>query len=120
MIVLTVLYYGGNLVTTEVLTVGNLTSFVLYSAYVGIGLSGVSTFYAEMMKGLGASTRIWDLMDRSPAIPVQGGIVPSEPPRGEVTFQDVTFAYPNRPDINIMRGLSLNIPPNTVVIIILF
>ena len=120
MIVLTVLYYGGNLVTTEVLTVGNLTSFVLYSAYVGIGLSGVSTFYAEMMKGLGASTRIWDLMDRSPAIPVQGGILPAEPPRGEVTFQDVTFAYPNRPDINIMRGLSLNIPPNTVVIIILY
>ena len=50
MIVLTVLYYGGNLVTTNVLTVGNLASFVLYSAYVGIGLSGVSTFYAEMMK----------------------------------------------------------------------
>ena len=116
MIVLTVLYYGGNLVTTEVLSVGNLTSFVLYSAYVGIGLSGVSTFYAEMMKGLGASSRIWDLMDRNPAIPVQGGIVPSAPPKGEVTFQDVTFAYPNRPDINIMRGLTLNIPPNTVVI----
>merc|ERR550519_108555 len=118
MIVLTVLYYGGNLVTTDVLTVGNLTSFVLYSAYVGIGLSGVSTFYAEMMKGLGASSRIWDLMDRNPAIPVQGGIVPSETPRGEVTFQDVNYAYPNRPDVNIMRGLTLNIPPNTVVAVV--
>ena len=37
MIILTVLYYGGNLVTTDVLTVGNLASFVLYSAYVGKG-----------------------------------------------------------------------------------
>ena len=35
MIILTVLYYGGNLVTTDVLSVGNLASFVLYSAYVG-------------------------------------------------------------------------------------
>jgi len=49
MIVLTVLYYGGNLVVGDVLSVGNLASFVLYSAYVGIGLSGVSTFYGEMM-----------------------------------------------------------------------
>merc|ERR1719220_236323 len=97
LIILTVLYHGGNLVTTDVISVGNLASFVLYSAYVGIGLSGVSTFYAEMMKGLGASSRVWDLMDRNPAIPVQGGILPTETPRGEVTFQDVTFAYPNRP-----------------------
>ena len=34
---------------------GNLASFVLYAAYVGIGLSGVSTFYAETMKG-----NFWD------------------------------------------------------------
>merc|ERR550519_2049719 len=93
MIVLTVLYYGGNLVTTEVLTVGNLTSFVLYSAYVGIGLSGVSTFYAEMMKGLGASSRIWDLMDRNPAIPTSGGVTPTNP-QGHLVFRDVTFHYP--------------------------
>ena len=36
MIILTVLYYGGNLVTTDVITVGQLASFVLYSAYVGL------------------------------------------------------------------------------------
>ena len=50
---------GSNIVilTSDWLTVGNLASFVLYSAYVGIGLSGVSTFYAEIMKGLGASSR---------------------------------------------------------------
>ena len=45
------------ILTSDWLTVGNLASFVLYSAYVGIGLSGVSTFYAEIMKGLGASSR---------------------------------------------------------------
>ena len=118
MIVLTVLYYGGNLVTTDVLTVGNLASFVLYSAYVGIGLSGVSTFYAEMMKGLGASSRIWDLIDRKPEIPVTGGTVPSEGPRGEVSFNNVSFSYPSRPDVKIMRDLSLTIPPNTVVAVV--
>jgi len=65
MIILSVLYYGGSLVTSDVITVGNLASFVLYAAYVGIGLSGVSTFYAELMKGLGASSRIFEIIDGS-------------------------------------------------------
>ena len=117
MIVLTVLYYGGSLVTTNVLTVGNLASFVLYSAYVGIGLSGVSTFYGEMMKGLGASTRLWELTDRMPLIPPAGGIIPANPV-GRVSFEDVSFAYPSRPDQDILKSLSLDIPPKTVVAIV--
>ena len=44
MIILTVLYYGGSLVTTDVISVGNLTSFILYAAYVGIGKSAVYIF----------------------------------------------------------------------------
>ena len=68
MIILSVLYYGGSLVTSDVLTVGNLASFVLYAAYVGIGLSGVSTFYAEMMKGLGASSRIFEIINSAPSL----------------------------------------------------
>jgi len=117
MIVLTVLYYGGSLVTTNVLTVGNLASFVLYSAYVGIGLSGVSTFYGEMMKGLGASTRLWELTDRTPLIPPVGGIVPVNP-KGQIRFENVSFAYPTRPDQDILKSLNLDIPPKTVVAIV--
>merc|ERR1719350_430847 len=101
LIIVTVLYYGGNLVTTD----GNLASFVLYSAYVGIGLSGVSTFYADMMKGLGASTRLFELTDRAPAIPTSGGAAPSHP-LGRVTFQDVTFSYPSRPEQVVLDSLS--------------
>ena len=118
MIILAVLYYGGNLVTTDAITVGQLASFVLYSAYVGIGLSGVSTFYAEMMKGLGASSRLWELIDRRSDIPVTGGIIPSKPLVGRIKFEDVTFSYPTRPDVTVMRGLSLDIPANSVVAVV--
>jgi len=118
LIIVTVLYYGGNLVTSDVLTVGNLASFVLYSAYVGIGLSGVSTFYAEVMKGVGASTRLWELVDKQPAIPVSGGIIPHKPTAGHIKFQNVTFAYPTREDVPILTNLNLSIPPNTVVAVV--
>merc|ERR1719245_2188179 len=108
---------GGSLVTNDVLTVGNLASFVLYSAYVGIGLSGVSTFYGEVMKGLGASTRPWELTDRTPLIPPVGGIVPVNP-KGQIRFENVSFAYPTRPDQDILKSLNLDIPPKTVVAIV--
>ena len=93
---------------------GNLTSFILYAAYVGIGFSGVSTFYAETMKALGASSRIWEITDKVPAIPVEGGLVPDKPLKGEIEFQSVAFSYPSRPDIKVLDGLSLKVPSDRV------
>ena len=110
MIILTVLYYGGSMVSSNVITVGNLTSFILYAAYVGIGLSGMSTFYAEVMKGLGASTRLWELVDRRPAVAITGGVVPNTRPSGRVRFDNIDFSYPSRTDVPIIRGLDLDIP----------
>ncbi|XP_042215943.1 ATP-binding cassette sub-family B member 10, mitochondrial-like isoform X2 [Homarus americanus] len=72
-IILSVLYYGGGLVTESALTIGQLSSFLLYAAYVGIAMGGVSSFYSEMNRGLGASTRLFELMERTPTIPVHGG-----------------------------------------------
>lgn len=60
------------MVATEQLTVGNLTSFLLYAAYVGISIGGLSTFYTELNKGIGAATRLWDIIDREPTIPSIG------------------------------------------------
>lgn len=122
MIILTVLYYGGSLVTSDVITVGNLTSFILYAAYVGIGFSGISTFYAEMMKALGSSSRLWEITDRTPAIPLSGGKVPSSSlavaSSGEVAFRGITFSYPERKDVRILRDLNLVVKPGQVVAVV--
>jgi len=68
-IILTVLYYGGLMVSTQTLSVGDLSSFLMYAAYIGVSIGGLSSFYSEMNKGLGASTRLWELLDRVPQIP---------------------------------------------------
>lgn len=60
------------MVATEQLTVGNLTSFLLYAAYVGISIGGLSNFYTQLNKGIGAATRLWQIIDREPSIPVAG------------------------------------------------
>jgi len=118
MIILTVLYYGGSLVTTDVISVGNLTSFILYAAYVGIGFNGVSTFYAEMMKALGASSRLWDIVDRSPMISLNQGLVPENPLTGNIEFDKVDFSYPTRSDIKVLSDFSLNVPADHVMAVV--
>lgn len=70
--IISVLYSGGLLVSEQTITVGDLSSFLLYAAYTGISISGLSTFYSDINKGLGASSRIWEIIDHKPSIPISG------------------------------------------------
>ena len=58
-----VLYVGGNMIREGVLTSGELTKFALQSAFVGLGFSGLSTFYDDMVKGLDATDRIFNALE---------------------------------------------------------
>nr|AHK05638.1 ATP-binding cassette transporter sub-family B member 10 [Tigriopus japonicus] len=125
LIILSVLSYGGSLVANHSLTVGELASFVLYAAYVGIGLNGVSNCYAEVMKGLGASQRIWNLMETSSALEVV-----TQQPRPNlplmslpslekaIVFSNVSFAFPTRPESLVLNNLSFTIPANQTVAVV--
>ena len=118
-IILSVLYYGGLMVTESSLTAGQLSAFLLYAVYVTFSLSGLSTAYSEMMKGIGASTRIWQLVDKKPLIPISGGLViPSQDFAGSVHFNNVTFAYPSRQDANIFSNLNLDVPAGSVTAVV--
>ncbi|KAG8239248.1 hypothetical protein J437_LFUL010638, partial [Ladona fulva] len=108
LMILSVLYYGGGMVTEESLTVGQLSSFLMYAAYVGISVAGLSSFYSEAMRGLGASTRLWQLIDRHPEIPLSGGWIPEGAPVGNICFKDVWFSYPTRSE-PVLRGLNLEL-----------
>ncbi|GIY79627.1 ATP-binding cassette sub-family B member 10, mitochondrial [Caerostris extrusa] len=113
LIILSVLYYGGTMMNENQITIGSLSSFLLYAAYVGISIGGLSTFYSELMRGLGASTRLWELIDRKPLIPFEGGItLPNF--SGNVNFENVSFAYPSRPNGMVLSDFNLSIPPGSV------
>jgi ABC-type multidrug transport system fused ATPase/permease subunit len=68
LVMLAILYYGGSMVQSGAISVGDLTSFFLYTAYVGTSLVGISGFYSELMKGVGASARLFDLLESKPNI----------------------------------------------------
>lgn len=106
-IIISVLYYGGNLVIQDALSIGALTSFILYAGYSAISLNGLSNFYTELNKGVGSAQRIWEILDRKCSIPSGFGIVPENRPRGEVTFDSVKFNFPSRPDSVVLNDFNL-------------
>ncbi|XP_058446116.1 ATP-binding cassette sub-family B member 10, mitochondrial [Malaya genurostris] len=112
-IILSVLYYGGTMVSNSEMTVGALTSFILYAGYTAISIGGLSSFYTELNKGVGSASRLWEILDRKYAIPVEGGLELQTPPIGEILFHSVKFNYPSRPDVNVLSDLSLRIEPGT-------
>uniref|UniRef100_A0A8D8HX92 ATP-binding cassette sub-family B member 10, mitochondrial n=1 Tax=Culex pipiens TaxID=7175 RepID=A0A8D8HX92_CULPI len=112
-IILSVLYYGGTMVSNSEMTVGALTSFILYAGYTAISIGGLSNFYTELNKGVGSATRLWEIIDRKHTIPVEGGLELRQAPCGEIVFNSVHFNYPSRPDAAVLSGLSLRIEPAT-------
>lgn len=63
------------MVSSQTITVGNLSSFLLYAAYIGVSVGGLSSFYSELNKSVGAAARLWELVDREPSIPLEGIIL---------------------------------------------
>ncbi|XP_074899402.1 ATP-binding cassette sub-family B member 10, mitochondrial isoform X1 [Buteo buteo] len=119
LIVLSVLYKGGLLMGSAYMTVGELSSFLMYAFWVGISVGGLSSFYSELMKGLGAGGRLWELIERKPQLPFNEGITLGKDTfKGALEFKDVEFAYPTRPETSIFKDFSLSIPAGSVMALV--
>lgn len=115
--ILAILFIGGRHVREGAMTIGELTSFLMYTAYAGSALFGLSGFYSELMKGVGAASRLFELQDREPSMPATKG-VKMQSARGIIEFKDVSFSYPTRPAVNIFTNLTFSIPHGTNVAIV--
>ncbi|XP_076830117.1 ATP-binding cassette sub-family B member 10, mitochondrial isoform X2 [Brachyhypopomus gauderio] len=118
-IILSVLYKGGLLMASDHMTVGELSSFLMYAFWVGVSIAGLSSFYSELMKGFGAGTRLWELTDRKPEFSLNDGLVlRPEQLKGALEFRNVSFAYPTRKDALIFQDLSLSVPAGSVMAVV--
>lgn len=117
MTMLALLYFGGGMVKSGAMSIGELTSFLMYTAYAGSSLFGLSAFYSELMKGVGAASRLFELQDRYPTLsPTKGTPVPSA--RGPIRFENVAFSYPTRPAVSIFNDLNFEVAQGTNVAIV--
>lgn len=113
MAILLVLWYGGTLVRSGELTTGLLTSFMLYTLTVAMAFAFISSLYGDFMQALGASGRLFELMDRKPLLNTKGGKSYSTI-KSTIKMENVDFTYPSRPDSNVLSNISLDVEEGTV------
>lgn len=111
-----VLWYGGTLVLSGGMQVGDLTAFILYTLTVAFSFGAVSDLWADFMRAAGASERVFELMDRQPLL--SPGPTKLDRVEGGVAMVDIQFAYPTRPDVRVLSGLNLSLRPGEVVAVV--
>lgn len=120
------------------MTVGNLTTFIFYTIYIAIYLGLLSGLYTDFMNAVGASERIFQILDTVPRINTHGGVFPGRgggynekevkselvhnravnAAAGHIEFKEVSFSYPSRPDIPVLSSFSLEVSPGQTVAIV--
>ncbi|RXK35871.1 ATP-binding cassette, subfamily B (MDR/TAP), member 10 [Tremella mesenterica] len=115
---LSLLGYGGSLVSRGEITVGDLTSLLVYSAYVGGSVSGLTRFFTDLMRGVGAGARVFWLLDRESHIPLNVGKPLEHWRNGDIRFEGVRFRYPTRREVEVLRGVDLTIRRGTSVALV--
>lgn len=111
-----VLWYGGSLLVDGTMSIGELTQFVLYTFFVAFSLGALASVWEDFMKAVGASDRVFQLMDRSPG--VSSGDKQLGELVGGVRFEGVRFAYPTRPDIDVLTDFDLTLKPGETVALV--
>jgi ATP-binding cassette subfamily B protein len=113
------LWFGARDVMAGRLSGGTLSQFVLYAVFAASSLGQLSEVYGEVQLAAGAAERISELLDETPAIssPPRATALPS-PAKGLITFKDVSFHYPSRPESEVLGGLSFTAKPGEVVAIV--
>jgi ATP-binding cassette, subfamily B, bacterial len=117
--VVAILWIGSHDVLTGAITPGRLGQFVLYAAFAAAGLGQLSEVWGEVSAASGAAERLFEIlrvksMIAAPASPR----AMAAPARGDVGFDNVSFAYPTRPDTLAVDGVSLNVRAGEKVAIV--
>ncbi len=130
-----VLWLGGQLVLSGEMRAGDLIAFLLYAGNIGGAMAAFSSLFGQLQEALGATTRVFELIDTAPEITDAPGARPLSRLEGRVTLEDVSFTYEapadgrlaesldappvagGRPAV-VLQGLTLDIVPGEVLALV--
>ena len=117
--VVMVLWFGSQDVLTGVMSPGTLGQFLIYSVFAAGALGALSEVWGELSQAAGATERLTEILAERPAIapPANPKPLPAAG-KGAVFFDDVTFAYPARPDLPALHNVTFQVKPGETVAIV--
>ncbi|MCP9221988.1 ABC transporter transmembrane domain-containing protein [Erythrobacter sp. LQ02-29] len=113
------LWRGAVMVTEGLITGGTIGAFVFAAMIVAAAFGALTEVFGDLLRGAGAASRLNELMLERPdiAVPARPERLP-EPARGSLSFRNVTFRYPTRPDLPAISDFSLEIEPGETVALV--
>ncbi len=117
--VVLVMWRGALAVAAGEISGGTIAAFVLTGGLVAGALGALTEVYGDLLRGAGAASRLAELLEARPEIaaPARPERLP-EPARGSLSFRNVTFRYPARPETAALHDFTLEIEPGETVAIV--
>lgn len=112
-----VLWFGGQEVLNDRLSAGDLIAFLVYGINIAGALGTFTGLYTQVQETLGASRRIFELLDETPDIQNAPTAVTLPPVRGAVRFEQVSFVYPGS-EVAALHDVTLDIAPGEVLALV--
>jgi subfamily B ATP-binding cassette protein MsbA len=112
-----VLWRGGRLVVAGDLSAGDLVAFLLYTLTVAGAIGTLAGLYSQLQETLGASQRIFELLDERSDLAVPDAPITIDPVQGRVAFNNVHFRYSDR-DVDVLHGVTLEARDGEVVALV--
>jgi ATP-binding cassette, subfamily B, bacterial len=117
--VVAILWVGSHDVLTGAITPGRLGQFVLYAAFAASSLGQLSEVWGEVSAASGAAERLFEILRvKSQIAPPPRPLALPAPARGDVGFDNVSFAYPTRPSVLAVDGVTLSVRAGEKVAIV--
>lgn len=100
-------WYGAWLVQNDLLSVGELFSFIIYTSFIGGSIAGLGDLYTQLQRSIGASERLLEILDQKDEAELPSTV--SAKLTGDLVFEQVNFAYPTRPEFAVLKDLNFHI-----------
>jgi ABC-type multidrug transport system fused ATPase/permease subunit len=106
-----ILWRGFHLMAEGEITMGELTTFLLFTTFLGAAFASIGENYGQLQRTLGATERIQELL-AEPTENLSYHANPAQNPlniKGDVVFENVHFAYPGRETTPVLKGIDLSV-----------
>lgn len=110
-----IVWSGTNMVKAGELPINDFVKFILYTIFIAASFGGISTLYGSIQKAIGATERLLDLIEEEEeSIKDENQIKIN----GSITFQNVSFNYPTRQDVSVLKDITFDVNPGEKIALV--
>lgn len=113
--IVAVSWYGAALVQSNQISVGDMLSFVFYTTFIGGSIAGLADLFSQLQRAVGASERILEMLDEPDEKTPRAQSLKLS---GRLEFREVSFSYPTREDVGVLKNLNFSVQPGEKIALV--